>query len=142
MLLPDADLYYLGGGQDRDQLLIADDIARHAEPLRAAVDDGAGVLAVCGGYQLLGHYYRGHQGDEMRGIGLVDLVTEAGDRRMIGNIMLDCRLRGGGPAAAGRIREPRRPHSPGRGRTSARARSCTGTATTARTAERAFSRAR
>ena len=95
--LPDADLYYLGGGQDRDQLLIADDIARHAEPLRAAVDDGAGVLAVCGGYQLLGHYYRGHQGDEMRGIGLVDLVTEAGSRRMIGNIMLDCRLDGSAP---------------------------------------------
>ena len=96
-VLPDADLYYLGGGQDRDQLLIADDIARHAEPLRAAVDDGAGVLAVCGGYQLLGHYYRGHQGDEMRGIGLVDLVTEAGSRRMIGNIMLDCRLDGSAP---------------------------------------------
>ena len=95
--LPDADLYYLGGGQDRDQLLIADDIARHAEPLRAAVADGAGVLAVCGGYQLLGHYYRGHQGDEMRGIGLVDLVTEAGSTRMIGNIMLDCRLDGAAP---------------------------------------------
>src|SRR6185437_2651091 len=95
--LPDADLYYLGGGQDRDQLLIADDIARHAEPLRAALDGGAGVLAVCGGYQLLGHYYRGHQGDEMRGIGLVDLVTEAGSRRMIGNIMLDCRLDGAAP---------------------------------------------
>ena len=95
--LPDADLYYLGGGQDRDQLLIADDIARHAEPLRAAVGGGAGLLAVCGGYQLLGHYYRGHQGDEMRGIGLVDLVTEAGSRRMIGNIMLDCRLDGAAP---------------------------------------------
>jgi len=55
------------------------------------------VLAVCGGYQLLGHYYRGHQGDEMRGIGLVDLVTEAGETRMIGNIMLDCRLDGAAP---------------------------------------------
>ena len=58
----------------------------------SAVDDGVGVLAVCGGYQLLGHYYRGHQGDEMRGVGLVDLVTEAGARRMIGNVVLDCAL--------------------------------------------------
>jgi lipid II isoglutaminyl synthase (glutamine-hydrolysing) len=95
--LPEADLYYLGGGQDRDQLLIAGDIARHAASLRSAVDEGAGVLAVCGGYQLLGHYYRGHQGDEMRGVGLVDLVTEAGARRMIGNVVLDCRLDGGPP---------------------------------------------
>jgi CobQ-like glutamine amidotransferase family enzyme len=92
--LPEADLYYLGGGQDRDQLLIADDIARHARPLADAVERGAGVLAVCGGYQLLGHYYRGHRGDEMRGIGLVDLVTEAGGTRMIGNVVLDCSLDG------------------------------------------------
>ena len=92
--LPEADLYYLGGGQDRDQLLIAADIARHAAPLASAVADGAGVLAVCGGYQLLGHHYRGHQGDEIRGTGLVDLVTEAGSTRMIGNIVLETRLDG------------------------------------------------
>ena len=61
------------------------------------MDDGAGVLAVCGGYQLLGHYYRGHQGDEMRGIGLVDLITEAGPTRMIGNITCDCELIPGNP---------------------------------------------
>jgi lipid II isoglutaminyl synthase (glutamine-hydrolysing) len=93
--LPPADLYYLGGGQDRDQLLIAADIARHARPLAEAVAGGAGVLAVCGGYQLLGHYYRGHQGDEMRGLGLVDLVTEAGSTRMIGNIVLECPIDAG-----------------------------------------------
>ena len=95
--LPEADLYYLGGGQDRDQLLIAADIARHAQPLAEAVAGGAGVLAVCGGYQLLGHYYRGHQGDEMRGLGLVDLVTEAGSARMIGNIVLECPIDSGPP---------------------------------------------
>ena len=98
--LPTADLYYLGGGQDRDQLLIADDLARHADALAAAVAEGAGVLAVCGGYQLLGHSYRGHAGDEMRGIGLVDLATEAGPSRMIGNIVLECRL---DPAAPRRL---------------------------------------
>ena len=87
--LPDADLYYLGGGQDRDQMLIADDLRRKAGDLRAAVDGGASVLAVCGGYQLLGHRYRGHHGDDMPGTGLVDLETVAGDDRMIGNMTLD-----------------------------------------------------
>ncbi len=95
--LPDADLYYIGGGQDRDQLLVAADIARHAAPLAEQVAGGSAVLAVCGGYQLLGHHYRGYQGDEMRGIGLVDLVTEAGSTRMIGNIVLDCSLDGEAP---------------------------------------------
>src|SRR5205807_6819771 len=55
------------------------------------------VLAVCGGYQLLGHYYRGYRGDEMRGIRMDDLVTEAGSKRMIGNIVLECSLDGGAP---------------------------------------------
>jgi len=95
--LPEADLYYVGGGQDRDQLLIEDDLVGRAGGLRAAIDDGAWMLAVCGGYQMLGHYYRGHQGDEIRGTGLVDLVTEAGPTRMIGNISIDCELRPGQP---------------------------------------------
>ena len=95
--LPRADLYYLGGGQDRDQMLIADDLARHAAGLSSAVADGSGVLAVCGGYQLLGHRYRGHLGDEIRGIGLVDLVTEAGATRMIGDVVLECELDPGQP---------------------------------------------
>jgi CobQ-like glutamine amidotransferase family enzyme len=90
--LAEADLYYLGGGQDRDQLAIADDLAGKADGLRAAVDAGAALLAVCGGYQLLGHGYRGHGGDEMRGTGIVDLVTEAGPTRMIGNIEIRCEL--------------------------------------------------
>jgi CobQ-like glutamine amidotransferase family enzyme len=95
--LPAADLYYIGGGQDRDQLLIEDDLVGRAGGLRAAIGDGAWMLAVCGGYQMLGHYYRGHQGDEMRGTGLVDLVTEAGPTRMIGNISIDCELEPGRP---------------------------------------------
>ena len=95
--LPDADLYYVGGGQDRDQLLVADDLVGRAAGLRSAIDDGAWLLAVCGGYQMLGHYYRGHRGDEIRGTGLVDLVTEAGDTRMIGNITIDCEPRAGEP---------------------------------------------
>jgi CobQ-like glutamine amidotransferase family enzyme len=93
--LPSADLYYLGGGQDRDQLLVAEDLRAKADDLRRFVDAGASVLAVCGGYQLLGHRYVGHHGDEMRGTGLVDLETIAGDDRMIGNVTLECDLGGG-----------------------------------------------
>ena len=95
--LPEADLYYLGGGQDRDQVAIAGDLVARAADLRAAVAGGAAVLAVCGGYQLLGHGYRGHAGDDMPGTGLVDLVTEAGPSRMIGNIAIRCELDWGDP---------------------------------------------
>jgi lipid II isoglutaminyl synthase (glutamine-hydrolysing) len=92
--LPDADLYYLGGGQDRDQALVAGDLAARAGDLRAAVDGGAAVLAVCGGFQMLGSVYRGHHGGDIPGTGLVDLVTEAGTTRMIGNIAIECALDG------------------------------------------------
>ncbi len=98
-LEPDgADLYLIGGGQDRDQVLVAEDLQRQRAALHAAVERGAAVLAVCGGYQLLGHRYRGHQGDEIPGIGLVDLETVAGEQRMIGNILCTCDLDdGSGP---------------------------------------------
>ena len=84
------DLIYIGGGQDRDQRLVAADMLEtKREALAAAVEDRAVVLAVCGGYQLLGHGYR--LGDErIRGLGLVDLETvrEPGPR-LIGNIVIE-----------------------------------------------------
>jgi len=87
------DLYYVGGGQDREQLLVADNLAAKAQPLREAVLDGdAALLAVCGGYQLLGRGYRGFHGEEMPGVGLLPLETVAGERRMIGDVLLDCEL--------------------------------------------------
>jgi lipid II isoglutaminyl synthase (glutamine-hydrolysing) len=89
------DLYYVGGGQDREQLLVAEDLARKAEPLQEAVDGGAAVLAVCGGYQLLGRGYRGFHGEDMPGIGLLPLETVAGERRMIGDVLLECELEPG-----------------------------------------------
>jgi CobQ-like glutamine amidotransferase family enzyme len=84
------DLFYVGGGQDREQALIAPDLAGKAEPLREAVEADAAFLAVCGGYQLLGRFYRDLAGDELPGIGLLPLHTVAGDRRMIGDVLLDC----------------------------------------------------
>ncbi|MCY3578407.1 MAG: glutamine amidotransferase [bacterium] len=90
----DGHLYYLGGGQDRDQLLVAEDLARKADPLRLAADDGAVVLGVCGGYQLLGHGYTAADGQIMPGIGLLDLETTAGNSRLIGDVVLDVTLDG------------------------------------------------
>jgi hypothetical protein len=89
------DLLYVGGGQDREQLLVATDMAAKAEQLREAVAGGAAVLAVCGGYQLLGRGYRGFHGEDMPGTGLLPLETVAGDRRMIGDVLLECELERG-----------------------------------------------
>jgi CobQ-like glutamine amidotransferase family enzyme len=91
------DLFYVGGGQDREQLLVAEDLVRKAQPLRDAVALGAAVLAVCGGYQLLGRGYRGFHGEDMPGIGLLPLETVAGDRRMIGDVLIECELDPGEP---------------------------------------------
>lgn len=83
------DLYVFGGGQDREQYVVADDLARgNGERLKAAVSEGAVILSVCGGYQLLGHYYKPRGHAELRGLGLIDAYTVAGDTRFIGNIAL------------------------------------------------------
>jgi CobQ-like glutamine amidotransferase family enzyme len=89
------DLFYLGGGQDRDQKLCAFDLVeRKRDALHAAAGAGKVILAVCGGYQLLGHAYA--LGDEeIPGIGLVDLrtVREEGPR-LIGNVAIEVELPG------------------------------------------------
>ena len=84
------DLYYIGGGQDREQALVAHDLAQKADELREAVERDAAFLAVCGGYQLLGRFYRDVAGDELPGVGILPLHTVAGERRMIGDVLLDC----------------------------------------------------
>jgi lipid II isoglutaminyl synthase (glutamine-hydrolysing) len=92
--VPPVDLLYVGGGQDREQELVAQDLAAKSDELHAAVADGAAFLAVCGGYQLLGRSYRDVAGNELPGIGLLPLVTVAGDRRMIGDVLLECEWAG------------------------------------------------
>ncbi|MCY4194614.1 MAG: glutamine amidotransferase [bacterium] len=90
----DCHLYYLGGGQDRDQALVAEDLERKADPLRQAAEDGAVVLGVCGGYQLLGRGYAGSDGRRLPGIGLLDVETTAGAGRLVGDVVLDATLSG------------------------------------------------
>jgi CobQ-like glutamine amidotransferase family enzyme len=84
------DLLYVGGGQDREQALVAHDLTTKTEAVHEAAAGGAAVLAVCGGYQLLGRFYRDRDGAELPGIGLLPLVTVAGETRMIGDVLLDC----------------------------------------------------
>ena len=86
------DLLYVGGGQDREQAMIAPDLAARSDALRSAVDDGAALLAVCGGYQLLGRGYRGRDGSWMAGAGLFPHETIAGENRMIGDVLLESTL--------------------------------------------------
>ena len=88
----DADFFYIGGGQDREQALIAPDLAGRGPALSEAVTGGAVVLAVCGGYQLLGRYYRDRSGSEQPGAGVFPLHTVAGDRRLIGDVLIECEL--------------------------------------------------
>ena len=86
----EVDVFFFGGGQDREQALVYDDLIENkAVPLGAAVQGGAVVLAVCGGYQLLGHYYQTAEGEKLPGIGLIDVHTDAGGKRCIGNVLVD-----------------------------------------------------
>jgi CobQ-like glutamine amidotransferase family enzyme len=92
---PDHDLWYLGGGQDRDQTMVADDlVSRKGAAMRRAADDGAAMLFVCGGIQLAGHIYVGVDGERLAGAGVLDLETTAGSNRLIGDLVVDAELDG------------------------------------------------
>ena len=100
---PDAhDLFYIGGGQDRDQVLCAEDLATvKRDALHAAAASGKVIFAVCGGYQLLGHAYE-LGGERLPGVGLVDLETVREDGpRLIGNVAIEVNLDGAPRVLAG-----------------------------------------
>lgn len=86
--LQDADLVLLGGGSDREQAIVGRELLRYRQELLFAVEHGLPLLAVCGGYQLLGEYYELSDGERIPGLHLVDLVTRAGKERLIGNIAI------------------------------------------------------
>lgn len=81
------DIVLLGGGSDREQRIVCSRLRDIRENFHHYVEDGGSVLAVCGGYQLLGHYYKTEE-DTLEGLSLVDLYTEQGCPRLINNIVL------------------------------------------------------
>lgn len=81
------DIVLLGGGSDREQMLVCDRLRTIQKDFHDYVEDGGSVIAVCGGYQLLGHYYDTDEG-RIEGLSLVDLYTEQGSPRLIDNIVL------------------------------------------------------
>lgn len=86
----EADLYFMGGGQDSQQIQVCEDLHKvKADSLKTAATHGTVFLTICGGYQLLGHYYKPHNGDELKGLSLIDAYTVAGNTRFIGNVAIE-----------------------------------------------------
>jgi lipid II isoglutaminyl synthase (glutamine-hydrolysing) len=83
------DLLFIGGGQDTQQIKICQDLqAVKAEGIKKAAANGVVMLGICGGYQLMGHYYQPHDGDKLPGLSLIDAYTVAGSKRFIGNVTI------------------------------------------------------
>ncbi len=90
-LRPDwTDIYFFGGGQDQSQIQVAEDLKHYKKDfLNQEADDKKVFLGICGGYQLFGHYYRDSDGNELEGLGILDVTTTAGKERMTGNILIE-----------------------------------------------------
>ncbi len=84
-----ADLIYMGGGQDSGQKIVTSDLVAKEPAIKDAIDEGAAALLICGGFQLFGHYFQTSTGDKIPGIGVFDATTIAGNKRLIGNVVID-----------------------------------------------------
>lgn len=84
------DFYFIGGGQDMQQIMVSKELLKQKENLEKAAENNAVFLAICGGYQLLGQYYQPLDGERLDGIGLLDAYTVAGSARFIGNVSAKC----------------------------------------------------
>ncbi len=80
------DMYFIGGGQDLQQIMVAKELQSQKNALHEAAEQNAVFLAICGGYQLLGKYYQPHNGERLEGIGLLDAYTIGNSARFIGNV--------------------------------------------------------
>lgn len=85
------DIVLLGGGSDREQMIVCRKLKEIQKDFKEYVEDGGAVIAVCGGYQLLGNYYQTEEG-RMEGLELVDIYTEQEEGRLIDNIVLQSDL--------------------------------------------------
>ncbi len=88
------DIYFIGGGQDKQQIEVSRELLANKEFLISERDRGAVFLGICGGYQLFGHYYQPHNGEKLLGISLIDAYTVAGKERFIGNVTAETELFG------------------------------------------------
>ncbi len=84
----DTDLYFFGGGQDREQITVAADLqGRTGDAIKRDMAEDAVALTVCGGYQLFGHYYRPNETEDLPGISIFDAWSDAGPDRFVGNVL-------------------------------------------------------
>lgn len=91
------DIVFAGGGADREQALVSDDMMQYKESIKKAIDEGVFFLLVCGSYQLFGKYYKGVEGDVIPGLEAFDYYTEAiqdRSKRCIGDIVIQTELNG------------------------------------------------
>ena len=96
------DLFFIGGGQDFDQEILLEDLrARKGPEIRAALADGRAFLCICGGYQMMGHYYETADGRQCEFLGAIDFYTVGGNRRMIGNYAFRLGEESGGSTVVG-----------------------------------------
>jgi CobQ-like glutamine amidotransferase family enzyme len=96
------DLIFIGGGQDFEQEVLLPDLrAGKDRELKSAIADGKTVLAICGGYQMLGNYYKTWDGQQCDFIGAIDLCTVGSKERMIGNFAFECGAESGGSTVVG-----------------------------------------
>ncbi len=84
-----ADIIFMGGGQDRGQKAIAEDLAKRGKEIKSEIEKGLVALTICGGFQLFGKYFKTSDGEMLEGISVFDAYTVGSDKRCIGNIVID-----------------------------------------------------
>lgn len=89
--LQNADIVFVGGGSDREQELVCNLMKGIKDEIKDYVEDNGVLVAVCGGYQLLGKYYRTDSA-KIDGLNILDIYTDAGDSRLIDNVVLECEM--------------------------------------------------
>ena len=100
--LADYDLFFIGGGQDFEQEVLLSDLkSGKGDEIRSAIEDGKTFLCICGGYQMMGHYYETKDGVKCEFLGAANFHTVGGDVRMIGNYAFTCEEESGGSTIVG-----------------------------------------